>query len=84
MDELAAQQILETRDDVVRVLRRIADRLAVLSAPEAREPLRRLTASVDALAREADGVLGRVALPHDDGPSWRTVVFVRRGADLEA
>ncbi len=83
MDELAAQQILETRDEVVRVLRRIADRLAVLSAPEAREPLRRLTASVDALAREADGVLGRV-VPHDDGRSWRTVVFVRRGADLEA
>jgi hypothetical protein len=53
MDELAAQQTLATRDEVVGVLRRIADRLAVLAAPEAREPLRRLTASVDALARKA-------------------------------
>jgi hypothetical protein len=83
MDELAAQQILETRDEVVMVLRHIADRLAVLSAPEVREPLRRLTASVDTLAREADGALGRVP-PRDEGRSWRTVVFVRRGADLEA
>ncbi len=83
MDELAAQQILETRDEVVLVLRRIADRLAVLSAPEAREPLRRLTATVDALAREADGVLGRTR-PDDAARSWRTVEFVRRGADLEA
>jgi hypothetical protein len=82
MDELAAQQILKSRDEVVMVLRRIADRLAVLSAPEAREPLRRLTATVDALAREADGVLGR-APARDEGRSWRTVVFVRRGADRE-
>lgn len=77
------QRVLETRDEVVLVLRRIADRLAVLSAPEAREPLRRLTATVDALAREADGVLGRT-VPNDDTCSWRTVEFVRRGADLEA
>jgi hypothetical protein len=83
MDELAAQRVLETRDEVVLVLRRIADRLAVLSAPDAREPLRRLTASVAALAREADGVLGR-RVPDDDTRSWRTVEFVRRGADLEA
>lgn len=80
MDELAAHAILETRDEVVLVLRGIADRLAVLAAPDAREPLRRLTASVAALAREADVVLGRTA-PLDD---WRTVVFVRRGAELDA
>ncbi len=82
MDELAAKQILEQRDEVVAVLRGVADRLAVLSAHEVRDPLRRLTRSVDALAQEADAMLGRISDAH--GPSWRTVVFVRRGADLEA
>ncbi|HEV7731484.1 MAG TPA: hypothetical protein VGR62_04940 [Candidatus Binatia bacterium] len=82
MDELAAKQILEQRDSVVAVLRGIANRLAVLSAHEVREPLRGLTRTVDALAHEADAVFGH--MPDEHGPPWPTVVFVRRGAELEA
>lgn len=88
MDELAAKRVEQERDAVVTLLRAIADRLGVLVGMEAREPLRRLAAPVEALADEAAPVLGplppvRQASP-DERSDWRTVVFVQRGAGAGA
>ncbi len=88
MDELARTRIAETRDEIVALLRTIADRLHALTPLEARTALGRLASSVSLLAHEAEPMIGplpSVAHADDpDPPARTTVVFVRRGAALDA
>jgi hypothetical protein len=89
MDESSKAKVEEERDGVVELLRTIADRLHALTAPEARRSLRRLASPIALLAHEAEPMIG--PLPElapvcdvPDPPPVATVVFVRRGAALEA
>jgi hypothetical protein len=89
MDELARTKVEEERDGVVSLLRTIADRLYELTLPEASTSLARLESAVALLAREAEPMIGPLPLvAHTDAdpdpPPRTTVVFVRRGAALNA
>ena len=91
MDELARTKVEEERDEVVALLRAIADRLHALTPPEARTSLARLASPVALLAHEAEPVIGPLPLvvhpvlhADPDPPPRATVVFVRRGAALSA
>jgi hypothetical protein len=89
MDELARTKVEEERDGVVALLRVIADRLYELTPPEAGMSLARLGSAVAQLAREAEPVIGPLPLlvhadADPDPPPRTTVVFVRRGAALDA
>ena len=84
MDELARTKVEEERDEVVALLRAIADRLHALAPSEAR-----LASPVALLAHEAEPIVGPLpAVAHMDAdpdpPPWHTVVFVRRGLGLGA
>lgn len=90
MDQMSRTQVEDERDGVVALLRTIADRLHCLTAIEAHVSLARLASPLALLAREAEPVVGPLpALTSRDGdpgppPQRPTVVFVRRGAPLEA
>jgi len=89
MDELARMNVEEERDEVVALLRTIADRLHALTPLEARMSLARLASPVALLAHEAEPVMGPLPpVPRwdtdPDPPPRTTVVFVRRGASLSA
>jgi hypothetical protein len=89
MDELARTKVEEERDGVVALLHTIADRLHALTPFEARRSLARLASPVALLAHEAEPVVGPLpAVEHSDvdpdPPPRTTVVFVRRGAALDA
>jgi hypothetical protein len=90
MDEASRNTVEDARDGIVALLRTIADRLHALNTPEAHRSLARLASPLALLAREAEHLVG--PLPrHDWGhaeapepPQRPTVVFVHRGAALEA
>lgn len=89
MDELARTKVEEERDEVVALLRTIADRLHALTLPEARMSLSRLASPIALLAHEAEPMMGPLpVVSHEaddpDPPPRTTVVFVRRGAALNA
>lgn len=88
MDDLSAKRVEAERDGIVSLLRAIADRLATLAGREAIESLHRLRHPVTTLVEAAVPVLG--PLPGEPPPeradpaAWPTVVFVRRGHDLDS
>ena len=90
MDEESRNTVDEARDGIVTLLRTIADRLHALEAPEVHRSLARLAAPLALLAREAEQLVG--PLPAHQGrraddpapPQRPTVVFVHRGAALDA
>lgn len=88
MDDLSAKRLEVELHGAVSLLRAIADRLATLATTEAHEPLRLLRAPLTSLAQAAAPVLGPLpsagATTSTDRAAWPTVVFVRRGSDLEA
>ena len=89
MDELARTKVEDERDEVVALLRTIADRLHALAPSEARRSLARLASPVALLAHEAEPIVGPLpAVVHMDAdpdpPPWHTVVFVRRGLGFDA
>ena len=90
MDEESRSHVEDARDRIVELLQAIADRLHALNGPEVRRSVARLASPLALLAREAEELLGPLP-PHQHGPSNEpdplhrpTVVFVRRGAALEA
>lgn len=90
MDEASRNTVEDARDGIVALLRTIADRLHALDSPEVHRSLARLAAPLSLLAREAEHLIGPLPAhrcgPADDAdPRERpTVVFVHRGAALEA
>jgi len=90
MDEESRNHVEDARDRIVELLQTIADRLHALNGLEVRRSVARLASPLALLAREAEELLG--PLPsHQHGPNNEpdplhrpTVVFVRRGAALEA
>lgn len=92
MDERSRITVEDERDWVVSLLRTIADRLHGLNPPEARQSLARLSSPLALLAREAEALVGPLPgqwspEPYGDAtpdPPRQTVVFVHRGAALEA
>jgi hypothetical protein len=89
MEELARTKLEEEREGVVALLRTIADRLHSLPLFEARRSLARLASPVALLAHEAEPMIGPLpAVEYSDAdpdpPPRPTVVFVRRGAALNA
>lgn len=88
MDDLSAKRVEAERDGIVSLLRTIADRLATLAGREAVESLRQLRHPVTTLVEAAVPVLGPLenepAAQAADPAAWPTVVFVRRGHDLDS
>ncbi len=87
MDELARTRVEEERDEVVALLRAIADRLHAMAPLDARLSLARLASPVALLAHEAEPVIGPLpamtrARADPDPPVRTTVVFVRKGYAL--
>jgi hypothetical protein len=89
MDELARTKVEDERDEIVALLRTIADRLHALTPPETRVSLERLASSVAMLAQEAEPMIGPLPVvtrveDDPDPPGRATVVYVRRGSALGA
>ena len=90
MDEESRNDVEDARDGIVALLRTIADRLHALNTPEARRSVARLASPLALLAREAEHLIGPLPAPErthtgdPDAPQRPTVVFVHRGAALEA
>ncbi len=90
MDERSRITVEAERDGVVSILRTIADRLHALETPAPRHSLVRVASALALLAREAEALVGplpetRAAGPcPETDPPRQTVVFVHRGAALEA
>ena len=90
MDHMSRTDVEDERDGIVALLRTIADRLHALNLPEARRSLARLASPLALLAREAEPLIGPLPAPErhngsdPDPPQRPTVVFVHRGAALEA
>jgi|GEM_PF-6463076 len=90
MEDLSAKRVEDERDGIVSILRTIADRLATLAGREAHESLRQLRHPVTSLVEAAVSVLGPLPADLSEGPAapsgstWPTVVFVRRGHDLDS